>query len=276
VRQRVEYVRFAELQRTPLSIPGLSAGLTAARLSHDTESGAATYFVNAAPMWIHREAGAFNTEVEILVVGGDLSIGSATLERGSYIDIGCGEVHGTISSKGGCAFLLMFAGQVRFTPVNSASEPERVQRIFAMPWGESPGYEGRSKQETPPGLSVKFLRRDSSTGAYTLITRHAPNWYDPKLESHETWEELILIDGDYLMGTSGMVTGGTYIFRNGDIPHGPQASKTGAVWFARGNREINFDYSEVDWAQPMIDTYLSRTDLFENPEAFSPFGEWKS
>jgi hypothetical protein len=131
-----------------------------------------------------------------------------------------------------------------------------VTDTTTMPWAPSPSFEGRSSEEAGPGLGVRFLREDPRTGAYTLMTRHAPGWSDPRLESHDTWEELVLVEGDYLMGETGAVEAGTYIFRPGSRPHGPQATRQGAVWLCRGERRIDFRFTTTQWADGLVARYL--------------------
>ena len=137
----------------------------------------------------------------------------------------------------------------------------------------SPSYEGRPAEEADPALGVKILRQDPETTAYTLMTRQQPGWVDRRLEAHDTWEELFLLQGDYLMGTTGMINGGAYIFRPPTRPHGPQATHKGAVWFCRGEKEIDFQYSNIDWAHGQVEEYFSFMSKQEN-EMIAPWGDW--
>ena len=97
------------------------------------------------------------------------------------------------------------------------------------------------------------------------MTRHDAGWSDPRLEAQETWEELILLEGDYLMGETGMATSGSYIFRPGEKPHGPQATRGGAVWFCRGEKEIDFQFTQPEWTQPRCEQYLASATPQETP-----------
>ena len=105
------------------------------------------------------------------------------------------------------------------------------------------------------------------------MTRHEPGWVDPRLEAHDTWEELLLVQGDYLMGTTGGLTGGSYIFRPPIRPHGPQATVSGAVWFCRGEKEIDFQYHNESWVENHISAYLKDHDTIRRKQTM-PWGNW--
>ena len=73
------------------------------------------------------------------------------------------------------------------------------------------------------------------------------------------------------MGTTGMINGGAYIFRPPTRPHGPQATHMGAVWFCRGEKEIDFQYSNIDWAQGQVEEYLNI--CLNKKEIATPWGD---
>ena len=260
---------------------GLTPGISAAVMSRDADDGSVTYLADVKPQWVRREAGYFESALEILVLGGALRIGSETLIRGCYTFLPAGVCHGPMSSDVGAEFFLMFHGAPAFKAATSdrpkarSNQTIRNHDILRAPWDESRAYDGRPKNEIPAGLKVKYIRTDPETGAYTLMCYQPPTWRDRKLEVHDTWEELILLEGDYQMGLAGMVTGGTYIFRQGHIPHGPQATRYGSVWFGRGEKEINFDYQEVDWADGMIEKYLNSDSVTGQSANAQPWGSWR-
>lgn len=280
-RDHVEFLRAHELPRGSRIAEGLPPGMSAALLSRDGETGAVSYIADVGPVWRRREAGYFTAPVEILVLKGALTIGSDTLTRGCYSYLPAGVWHGPMQSDQGAEFFLMFDGAPAFVvaerdaPRAKSNLAIRGLDILGMPWSESKAYDGRPKEEIPPGLKVKYIRSDPDTGAYSLLCYQQPMWRDRKLEVHDTWEELILLEGDYQMGLAGMVAGGTYIFRQGLVPHGPQATRFGSVWFGRGEKEINFDYQEVDWADAMIEDYLTNAAVAVKAADTQPWGAWR-
>ncbi len=280
-RPHVEFVHAPSRPRRSAIEDGLAPGICVATLSRDPVDGSVTYLASVTPQWIRREAGYFDAALEILVLSGSLAIGSETLARGSYTFLPAGVWHGPMSSEQGAEFFLMFHGAPTFKEAKAdrakarSNQTIRNHDILRAPWDESRAYDGRPKNEIPEGLKVKYVRTDPDSGAYTLMCYQPPMWRDRKLEVHNTWEELILLEGDYQMGTAGMVTGGTYIFRQGLLPHGPQATRFGSVWFGRGEKEINFDYQEVDWADGMIDRYLTNEDVVGRATSTQPWGSWR-
>lgn len=254
-RGHVEYARTDAVPLEAFALAPTATGLRGATLSRDDASGAATVYVVASPLWRWSEPHPLSVDVELLMVDGDLRLGGFDLRAGDYAWIGAGTPLQAVESARGATFLWMPAGAV--TPGAERAASTIVRHVPGMPWVRPPSFEGRSAEDTGPGLDVKFLREDPGTGAYTLLSRHVPGWSDPRLEAHDTWEELLLLEGDYLMGTSGVVTAGTYIFRPGARPHGPQASRHGAVWFCRGERRIDFQFTQPAWTEGHVAEYFA-------------------
>jgi hypothetical protein len=254
-RGHVEYLRTDALPLASFALAPTATGLRGTTLSRDPGSGAASTYVVASPLWRWDEPHALSADVEVLVFDGDLRLAGADLRAGDYAWIGAGTPLRVVESARGAAFLWMPAGEV--TPAPERAANTIVRHVPSMPWVRPPSFEGRSAEATGPGLDVKFLREDPTSGAYTLLSRHVPGWSDPRLEAHDTWEELLLLEGDYLMGASGVVTAGTYIFRPGARPHGPQASRYGAVWFCRGERRIDFQFTQPAWTDAHVAAYFA-------------------
>lgn len=279
-RDHVEYLVVQDMQRLPLMNNGYATGFRVTELSRDHETGAVSYFGSLAPQWLRRESGYYESDLEVLVMKGDLRVGDTTLSAGHYCCLPAGCLLGECFSDAGCELFLMFDGPAVFTEADSdrsdARTDLRIDFIDAkgMLWGEPPSHPGRPTEEAPQGLKVKYIRVHPETKAYTLMVRQAEGWFDPKLERHSIWEELILLDGDYLMGKMGKVNAGTYIFRDGVIPHGPQVSKYGSVWLGRGPGPIDFDYLDEPWAMPMVERYLKADHIFSGGHETGPWGNW--
>lgn len=272
-RGTVEYLCLPELPRAPLDGFGLPLGWRGAVLSRDEESGAFTALVHASPLWVRPDAGSWGCGIELLVLAGSLECGEQLLAAGSYSLLAPESITGPLSSKAGVTLLLMTDGAPRFSAA-SASMADALTVLDArnMPWSDPPGFEGRSIEDTPPGLRTKWLRKPAPGGGpYALLASQSPGWHDPRLEAHVCWEELLLLQGDYLMGVNGAVDAGCYIFRELDIPHGPQATRTGSVWFCRGDRMIDFDLHETDWAPAQIAQFF---DTPPPPKDRDPWGAW--
>jgi hypothetical protein len=236
-----------------------------------------TMLVNASPSWCFPYEMLFTSDVELLVLSGNLTINGRCLTQGYYAFIDAFYKISNMSSTAGASILWMSNGPAEWVLAEKLLPREnaelRVIDTNQVPWKESPAYEGRTVDEVIAGLSVKLIRQDVVTSAYTLMTRHQPGWIDPRMEAHDTWEELVLIQGDYLMGTTGRLEGGSYIFRPPIRPHGPQATLTGAIWFCRGEKEIDFQYHEESWVDDHIGTYFGERNMAITSET-KPWGDW--
>ncbi|WP_446831607.1 DUF4437 domain-containing protein [Candidatus Foliamicus sp.] len=277
-RPRVEFLRLDGLELTPPAAPGLGPGLRAAVLSaQQSEAGAGTRLVRAEPWWRSGDGGVLENDLEILLLEGDLRLGECAFTRGSFAFLPRGFAVTGAESEAGFTALWMSEGRRDFASDSGSAAGNGEDRMIgpldvnAMAWQPVPDFPGRASDQAGPGLKVRMLRSDPDTGAYTLMTRHAPGWSDARLEAHETWEELLLLQGDYLMGDAGMITAGAYIFRPGEKPHGPQATRGGAVWFCRGEKEIDFQFTEPAWSAPRCRAYLAQAAPAPQPQLW---GDW--
>ena len=277
-RPRVEFLRLDGVAMTPSAAPGFGHGLRAAVLSAQPgDSGASTLLVQAEPWWCSHDGGALENDLEILLLEGDLRLGECAFARGSYAFLPRGLPLDGAESRGGFNALWMSEGRSGLSrdsdPAAACEEGRMVGPldVNAQAWQPVPDFPGRTSEEAGSGLKVRRLRSDPDTGAYTLMTCQEPGWCDPRLEAHETWEELVLLQGDYLMGETGMITSGSYIFRPGEKPHGPQATRAGCVWFCRGEKEIDFRFTQPDWTAPRCREYLAQPAPDPQPQLW---GNW--
>ena len=74
-RKRVEYLESIDLPMWPALDQGLPLGMLAVTLSEDEQTGAVSFLARMAPQWNRIESGYFQADLELLVVGGDLTVG---------------------------------------------------------------------------------------------------------------------------------------------------------------------------------------------------------
>ena len=277
-RERVEFLRLDGLALAPAAAPPFGHGLRAAVLSAQTdEAGASSLLVRAEPYWCHHDLGVLESDLEILLLEGDLRLGESEFARGSYAFLPRGHAVSGAETRHGFTALWMSEGRSGLSPgLSPGAAHEKGTRVGpldvnAQAWQPVPDYPGRTSEEAGSGIKVRRLRSDPDTGAYTLMTHQEPGWSDPRLEAHETWEELVLLQGDYLMGETGAITSGAYIFRPGEKPHGPQATRGGCVWFCRGEKEIDFKFTEPEWSAPRCREYLAHAAPDPQPQLW---GDW--
>ncbi len=276
----IEYLDLIETDYLPLLSASLPLGMRGTRLMNNP-TGETTFLVRVGPQWRRVESGYYDEGLEDLVLDGSLKIGDQELTRTCFSYLPAGSHTGSWASPSGCDMLLMFKGTPNFIQANAgAPNVQADQRIDCTDtrtthWEAMPGYEGRDQAEAGPLLHHKTIYEDPETKAYTYLVRQGAGWSEPKLEAHATWEELILLEGDYLMGHNGLVRAGTYIFRPGDIPHGPQATQRGSVWLARGNTVPDFDWFDEQWAHDAVNDYFEAS-LDDQIGEREPWGNWSS
>jgi len=275
-RGHVEFLQINGIDPQGHDFGSFNPGLRTKVLSGNPAYGS-TLLVKASPNWCFPYDFLFSSEIEILVLSGNLEINGKLLSPGFYALIQPRTKITSISSPKGATILWMANGAADWIIDDISKAKDKLELTIVdtnqILWHESPPYKGRNINEVVSGLFVKFIRQDPKTSAYTLMTRHDPGWIDPRLEAHETWEELLLIQGDYLMGTTGQVCGGSYIFRPPTRPHGPQATLSGALWFCRGEKEIDFQYHNEDWVDKHIKNYL-RSNKGPHQPSYMPWGDW--
>ncbi len=269
-RERVEFLELPSLLLTPNSLAPGEVESRSVQLSAERGSGAETRLVWFAAYWYWQPSAPSTNDLEILVLDGALTIDDWEIKRGGYLYLPASNTGAQDDLTAGMLSTLddRFRGEFR-----KKNPPKCIADISAIPWVPVPDFRGRAASEAGPKVFYKMLHEDQVTTAYTLLSYKVGGWFDPRLEAHETWEELVLMEGDYLMGMAGQVLPGTYIFRAGDEPHGPQATRTSAVWFARGNKQIDFDFSESEVGERQVELYLANSSWPENTD-LQPWGNW--
>jgi hypothetical protein len=89
----------------------------------------------------------------------------------------------------------------------------------------------RPDPRPPPGLFSKTLRHDDRTGERVFLTACVRRYDHPLSEYHDCGEESFRIAGDMRMGTSGLLTAGSYYWRPPYVTHGPFYSRSGSLSF---------------------------------------------
>lgn len=258
-RGHIEHLVVNEMPWIPRTDSDGLSGWRVRELSIDADTGACSFMARVAPCWRRQGSYRAATMQEMLVLQGGLRAGDILLGEGDYIAYPPGSVVPPMSSRQGCQLYLTAdgpwgrdggdRGDIAMAPVHRPAA--------ARAWLPPPAYDGRSLEETVGGMTMQMLRKGGCDEPYTFLVRCAAGWADPREESHETWEELFLLAGDYMMGDFGRIEAGSYIFRPGLVPHGPQATARGSVFLTRGEKLINFCFRPIHDADSMIADYLN-------------------
>ena len=153
-RPRVEFLRLDGVTPTPSAAPAFGHGLRAAVLSAQRgASGANSLLVRAEPYWCCHDSGVLESDLEILLLEGDLRLGECEFARGSYAYLPRGLAVAGAETHGGFAALWMGEGRAGLSqdsrPAAAYAEGRRAGPldVNAMAWQPVPDFPGRTSEE---------------------------------------------------------------------------------------------------------------------------------
>lgn len=98
----------------------------------------------------------------------------------------------------------------------------------------------------PAGLYSKLLSRDTETGARTAFQRLCPaDKYEPPKVAHyhQTYEEILGVEGDFSFDSRLWVQPGTYVFHPPRTVHGfKSAIRAESLFLSRVGRDLDFNF----------------------------------
>lgn len=191
-----------------LTISGMPGGMMAKFLSRDEKRGGLALLTYLPIRWEHNEKGYHNTDEEIFLVEGDLTIGDQKLTKYSYTFIPEGVAHGPVSTRQGAVFVQWFNKTPDFVASQDnkpgAREYAAVRNWnhYKVPW-DSVNFPVYRKGPPIPGIRLKLLRKDPDTGEMTWMSFGVGGGRGGSLwEVHPTFEEYFLIErsGEMVVG----------------------------------------------------------------------------
>jgi len=224
-RGHIEIIQASDVAPDEIPGTGWPSGATVRTLSADDVSGAMTGRVSLA-RGFRRGAGSQAHDVSLFLISGTLRVGEAVHAPGFFQHTPAGAVHEPWIASSDCELLLLSAGAPDFTPGEDGGGPPEGQVNLdtdRMPWarGRHPG--------PPPGLFSKTLHHDPDTGARVFLCGCVRRYDYTMIEYHDCHEEAYHVAGDMRMGTSGLMSPGSYFWRPPYITHGPFYSHGGMI-----------------------------------------------
>ncbi len=181
-------------------VPGMPGGMMAKYLSRDEKRGGLALLSYLPIRWQHDERGYHNSDEEIFLLEGDLTIGDQKLSRYSYTFIPAGVAHGPVSTRQGAVFIRWFNKTPDFIVSRNdmsgarADASVRDWNYYNVPW-DSINFPVYRKGPPIPGVRLKLLRDDPDTGEMTWITFGSGRRRGGSLwEVHPTFEEYFLVE----------------------------------------------------------------------------------
>jgi hypothetical protein len=222
-RGHIEIIEAVEQPTLDLVQFGWTCDSTGHLLSRDDESEAVTMLLQL-PRGYRRWAGTHEMTCELYILSGHMSIGHVVLGAGAYQLVPGGTMQGEWRADEGCTVWIKTDGSPNFLPAQGEQRPLPAPIDTAtQDWILSP------IPGPPCGLLLKPLRVDHETGSSTFLSGIVPQYHYPFIEYHRCVEECFLIRGDIRLGTSGLMTAGSYFYRPPYVSHGPFYSHAGML-----------------------------------------------
>lgn len=227
-RPWIEFIQSQRLPWEPGRLGDVRPGAECKTLSRDADDGACSLLVRY-PSGYEGAGDALGVDDEILVLEGELQIGSRTYGPYSFAHWPAGHAAGPWRSSGGATVLEFFSGTpaLATAPVDYATA-RLVEHLDAL---QVP-YTGNFHPEFPPGAGRKILFHDPVTHDSSWLLGTLPLRWAERSEVHPTVEEMYLLAGE-VHGNRGVMQPGAYFWRPGGVPHGPYGTKTGNLYFFR-------------------------------------------
>jgi len=253
VRPHVELIDERDLLWHPAELPGGTGEARQRNLSYDEENGAASLKVGFCSDWF-RAGGLHAAQTEWFVLSGEVRIGGHVLGEGGYWCAPRGVRCPAIRVAAGTEVLIFreYADwRFEVDGIDDARADDAglvVRDSRAMAWYEVEDPENGSPMDferggTPvPGLFIKLLYRDPSTGFYTRLIKAKPGWREHPLAHHPVYEEAYCLEGEFDYNF-GLMTPGQYFFRPAGVRHGDftAGENDGCTWILRCDGDL------VDW-----------------------------
>lgn len=230
-RPHIEFIASEEIPRLPVA-DGPFAGCEQRLLSAD-EDGRGDYsaLVTFPAGWAGDLSGR-TRPTELFVLEGELEVAGHRMGPGVYAFVGSGAEGATLrAGGGGGAGAGAGAAPTAVVFVEPEEEPRReieIQDSNEMAW-VSPPPDGA----VPQGIVVKRLRYHPVTRDCTWVAAVVPGWRESRAEIHDTIEECLMLRGDILLGTRGVMRPGSYFWRPPNVEHGPMYTLNGGTFYFR-------------------------------------------
>lgn len=235
----------------PVPASGWTADATVRVLSANPLSGAFSGLLRL-PKGFRRPAGWFGVDTEWLVLSGWLWVGRELRNYGTYdwAPAGSGQEELVVLEDAEILFMPR-TGAPDFTAGAAPNGDEGVIRVATE---EIPWVRAQTKNAPEYGRS-KYMRRDPQTGAMSAVIWSPPGARHPKIEFHDTVEEMFQIVGDTTLRNSGRMDAGSYFWRPPYITHGPFSSDQGGIMYLYTDGKL-VNYFTDNPEQPLAENIL--------------------
>lgn len=224
-----ELVHAAAVEPEPVPAAGWDGDATVRVLSRNPQSGAFSGLLRL-PSGFRRPAGRLAADTEWLVLSGWLWVGRELRSYGYYDWAPAGAPQEELRVLEDTEILLLpRTGAPDFTPGPAAANAP-ADGCIRIATEELSWVRAQTKDAPVYGRS-KYIRRNAGTGGMSALVWMPPGAVHPKIEFHDTVEEMFQVVGDTTLRNSGRMGAGSYFWRPPYITHGPFSSEQGGILF---------------------------------------------
>ncbi|MYD42634.1 MAG: DUF4437 domain-containing protein [Gammaproteobacteria bacterium] len=248
-----------------MSLAGFGNGMHYKMLSFDPDTGACSMSVQLDNGY--RRAPGFSwSEVEMMVIEGELTVGGRTCRKGHYFYVPAGYALPEISTQDGC--LLLFLTNTG-EPSHQESDSHHalaqtdlyhdVDSYMDIPWALG----NVTKPSVANGCLIKLLNFNPISQAMTFLYCMTPNFSQDNISYHDCAEESYHLWGTSWMMQFGNLPTGGYFWRPAYINHGAFASEFGCIALGRVDSKLFNHFHYNPWTTPQENRERSAARLYK-------------
>ena len=233
-----------------MTMKGFGSGMHYKMLSLDTDSGACTMTVQLDAGYSQKPGFSWS-ELEVLVMEGELQLGNKKVGRGHYVFFPAGYSQPAMSSPKGCLLLMMYnTGEPSLVESDTNHPLCRVDRFHQTDSYNDVAWAAGNitKPSVTSGCMIKLLNFNDRTHALTFLYCMTPHFWQDNISYHDCAEESYHLWGDSWMMQFGTVPTGGYFWRPAYISHGAFASELGCVALGRVDSKLFNHFHYNPWA----------------------------
>ena len=103
-------------------------------------------------------------------------------------------------------------------------------------------------------------------GGFLRMTLNLPGFMEPRHEVHHScWEEIIILNGDMLMGDRGRLAAGTYFANPANLWHAPFSTSGGCLLLIHCDAPMDVEFRDYQGGYPLLADYQDTTSWLEEP-----------